>query len=328
MQSLAHNFENNQENDGNLYDPIDDIIKEFGEIQADDADVVSTRVLLSGHLLIIGESYDGLTVFSGDTARDKIVAFSESSARRMRKYLRESVSEYRVFITLTYPAGQDYSGQKAKRDLRVFMQRYKRIADKSGSGKGFSAFWFMEFQRRGAIHFHIFGTSRIDKELLSQTWFDIVGSDDERHLRAGTNVCTIRSGKHGICSYASKYAAKHTQKTPPEEFGWVGRFWGVSGVRDTVSADTKIPRIMLENPVIAARYEKMAAFIQKGVKDGDMYQIDTSGSNVLIYYIKSKSLISSMACQISLMNVDLLEQNCNIYLERNPELIEDLINGH
>lgn len=59
------------------------------------------------------------------------------------------------------------------------------------------------------------------REWLSINWYEVVGSDDPRHLRAGTNVEQIRSPE-GVMWYASKYVAKIDQ----EQAGQVGRWWG------------------------------------------------------------------------------------------------------
>jgi hypothetical protein len=215
--------------------------------------VSGTRVRLSGHIVTLSNVATGFATFSdGLCSRGIVKSFSASSAARMRRYLRESVAEYNVFITLTYPAELGYDGVRAKRDLVSFLKRYRRIAEKrNGAGGAFSAFWFLEFQKRGAIHFHVFGTEFIHKDTLSRIWYEICGTGNEYHLKCGTNVKAIKSGRHGICSYAAKYAAKHEQKSPPINLGWCGRFWGICGCRQTVSADILIyPTIGTELPFL------------------------------------------------------------------------------
>jgi hypothetical protein len=117
-----------------------------------------------------------------------------------------------------------------------------------------SIFWFIEFQKRGAPHFHFFcshspvpnkvgNESRPETPIelarlwCSKAWYECVGSKDEKHLRAGVQLDYFRTGRAGTISYASKYARKQEQKTVPNEFKEVGRFWGVSGLRTTMSAD-------------------------------------------------------------------------------------------
>lgn len=174
--------------------------------------------------------------FVGST-RGGISAFSPGSALRLRRYLRECVAEYSVMVTLTYPCGYPSDGRTVKEHLRRFLQEYRRECYRSGCDeRAWSAFWFLEFQGRGAPHFHIFATDGVRKEWVSQTWFRIVGSEDLRHLRAGTKIESIREGRRGIVSYAAKYAAKNEQKQVPEDYEHVGRFWGVSGLRALMAA--------------------------------------------------------------------------------------------
>jgi hypothetical protein len=66
------------------------------------------------------------------------------------------------------------------------------------------------------------GPGRLElREWLSLVWYEIVGSQNTAHLRAGTSVEAVRSSR-GVMSYASKYIAKLAETAPP-----VGRWWGV-----------------------------------------------------------------------------------------------------
>lgn len=207
-----------------------------GEFENVKDNATITSISLQGHLLIISNRVDvGGRIAGGFSDRKQVQAFSESSATRMRRYLRSASSEYTHFITLTYPHGCGYDGVVCKEHLRRFMQQLKR----KSVGVSWSAFWFMEFQERGSIHFHIFTTEFFGKTWVAETWYRICGTEDDRHLHAGTRIELFKSGRHGVCSYATKYAAKQTQKEIPESFGWAGRFWGVSGVRTTKEATLK-----------------------------------------------------------------------------------------
>ena len=59
-------------------------------------------------------------------------------------------------------------------------------------------------------------------------------------MHAGTRVETLRTGRGGTIAYASKYAAKATQKKVPLEYLNCGRFWGITGERRLVSAATSL----------------------------------------------------------------------------------------
>jgi len=85
----------------------------------------------------------------------------------------------------------------------------------------------LEFQGRGAPHYHLIASEAVPKEELSERWYKIVGSGDEKHLRAGTQIGRIQSKGH-LYEYLSGYIKKLDQKTPPVGFENVGRFWGAS----------------------------------------------------------------------------------------------------
>jgi len=193
----------------------------------------------TGNLLIICDCFKGVPKQFVGCTRDKVSAFSDGSRGRMRRYLRECVSDYRYMHTLTYPGFYPSNGAQVKEHLRQYCQQLKRYRARiGGDSERFSAFWFLEFQSRGAPHFHLFTTDEFPLKWVASTWYFIVKSEDSRHLQAGTRVESIRSGKKGIMSYAAKYAEKQDQKLVPDEYLNVGRFWGVYGRRTTVSAAT------------------------------------------------------------------------------------------
>jgi hypothetical protein len=203
-----------------------------------------TTYKASGNVLVVKRCYKTIPPKFEGSSRGVVSGFSDGSGRRMRKYLRECMADYQQMLTLTYPFSYPIDGSIIKNHLRKFLQEMRREWLRSASSfnreKEYSAFWFLEFQERGAPHFHIFATWSPSKEWVSETWYRIVQSDDIRHLRAGTRVEFLRAGKAGTISYASKYAAKMSQKVVPDNYLNCGRFWGVSGRRGTMSADTFI----------------------------------------------------------------------------------------
>jgi len=90
---------------------------------------------------------------------------------------------------------------------------------------GIVLIWRLEFQERGAPHFHllVFNVERIDILWLSRAWFEVVGSGDIRHLKAGTQVQQVKSWR-GVLYYVGKYLAKAAGVS----FA-TGRVWGVIG---------------------------------------------------------------------------------------------------
>jgi hypothetical protein len=168
-----------------------------------------------------------------DSRRSEIQGFSLGSQRRMSAFLREVEAKYVYMITLTY-AAQPESPTVSKNQLRVFLQRLKRFAGRSS--RQFSAFWFMEFQSRGAVHYHIFSTHCPRYTTVSQWWTECMqfGEYDDtlyyKHLAAGTRCERLRRGRDGCVRYALKYARKHDQKLLPEAWKTgAGRWWGAVG---------------------------------------------------------------------------------------------------
>lgn len=163
--------------------------------------------------------------------RRQITEFSEASRRRLAFVAQNTSVRFRQMITLTYPKDYPSDGKTVKRHLNRFLTWLRRDTG------GCSYLWFLEFQKRGAPHIHIvfdtaysrrnadgYGQFRIR---VSTTWYRIVGSGDSKHLAAGTRTERIRK-PDGAARYATKYAFKMRQKTVPEGYRNVGRFWGAS----------------------------------------------------------------------------------------------------
>ncbi len=202
----------------------------------------------SGNLIIIRQVEKTIPHRFADSVRGVVAEFSPGARVRMCSYLRECLANYTTMVTLTYPGFYPTNGKAVKEHLRRFLQEVRREYCRELKAVGavgaeqitaeHSSFWFLEFQSRGAPHFHIFTTWSPSKEWVSKRWYEIVGSEDDRHLRAGTRVELLHSGKAGTVAYASKYAVKMEQKTVPEGYENVGRFWGVYGRRTVLSATT------------------------------------------------------------------------------------------
>ncbi len=194
--------------------------------------------------------------------RGRVREFSEKSRlglQRLAADLQAVVQKPDIMVTLTYPAdwhsvctdctcganqgSSDVSscicspsGSVSKAHLKAFRKRLTRYLDRFGI-TGWGCLWFLEFQTRGAPHFHLllFGLSgprttfplNLFKKWCSRVWSDIVGHRDpierQKHLKAGTRSERCRAAHFG---YALKYAAKLKQKLVPPEFSDIGRFWG------------------------------------------------------------------------------------------------------
>lgn len=169
----------------------------------------------------------------GGGVRGHISGFSKASRRRLQRLLA-SVDQDRqrvpLFVTLTYPAEFPTDPAVCAAHLRAFRARMHRKYGK------FAAVWRKEYQCRGAPHYHLLlFLDRPPEELradVSRFWYQVVGSGDERHLRAGTQVVEVKSWR-GARGYAAKYMGKLETLQPGTEFplfqgaGSTGRLWGV-----------------------------------------------------------------------------------------------------
>jgi hypothetical protein len=255
----------------------------------------------SGNLLIIKETAKCVPKQFVGCARSDVSTFSAGAAVRMRRYLRECMPDYVSMVTLTYPGFYETDGRKVKEHLRRFLQELKRHHERSGRDTSmYSTFWFLEFQERGAPHFHLFSTWLPSKEWVAKRWYEIVNSEDIRHLHAGTRVEFLRSGREGTIAYASKYAAKQEQKVVPENYEKVGRFWGVSGRRDVMSASTFVKANEDKHLDAKKQVQNLFSFIQKAVMLGEA-EVIVREKGVLIVNMITKECRRAARVRISMI---------------------------
>jgi hypothetical protein len=191
--------------------------------------------------------------------RGKIRKFSKSSQKRLARIISNNAERFRYFFTVTYRMNhRDCKISKAHIDR--FLTRFRKAC---GSIVGYV--WVLEFQKRGAVHFHIwfdeFEVQRFsewlnmivrkqilnrfkgdDKNIerfkfLTYLWLVVTGQlGDEKAVKAATDLKVIVSCKF-IKGYAIKYAWKEEQKeyhgnvdldTGEIVESWTGRFWGGS----------------------------------------------------------------------------------------------------
>lgn len=87
-----------------------------------------------------------------------------------------------------------------------------------------SVLWILEFQSRGAPHFHLFMPAFIPFKAIAWLWCWATCCIAD--LQAGTSICKVPNAR-----YALKYSQKLSQKVVPLGYENVGRFWGIWGVR-------------------------------------------------------------------------------------------------
>jgi len=160
--------------------------------------------------------------------RGTVRFFSKASRRRLIEAMaRLDVAHIRtVFLTLTFSAIP--TPHEAKRAFKAFSMRLRRKFPEA------SAFWRMEFQERGAIHFHllVFGMPYWSQKQIQYAWECCTGE-----YRSIVHVKLLRGGKRQAMAYVSKYIAKNSpvptsldNAAYPHAEGSgesdTGRFWG------------------------------------------------------------------------------------------------------
>jgi hypothetical protein len=125
-----------------------------------------------------------------DVRRSAILEFSVRSRRRMMD-LTASINRARAglpkFMTLTYPGSWSPDPQRWKDDLDALGKRIVR------RWPGASAIWRLEFQKRGAPHFHclLFGVKYMDRAWLARAWAMIVTDLSLLAQRAVVNTLAL-----------------------------------------------------------------------------------------------------------------------------------------
>ncbi len=179
----------------------------------------------------------------GGGIRHQVSDFSKSSQRRLLQTLLavewgEMAADGLLWIGLTYPGESrciPEDGGTAKRHLRAFGLRWNR---RFGKAVGL---WKMEFQRRGAPHFHLLLSMPTGieieamREWVARSWWEVVGSEDPDHLQAGTSAAVWDDAGIPI-GYISGYSrsdptAKAYQHIVPDGFEKPGRWWGCWNIK-------------------------------------------------------------------------------------------------
>lgn len=156
--------------------------------------------------------------------KSAITTFSRQARRHLAFVASNTDIEFTTMITLTYPKVWESNGKVVKAHFKRFKQCLTRRFKCHN-------LWFLEFQRRGAPHFHIMTNqgrySKEDIRWIAESWYRIVGSNDVYHLDAGTQIKGMTC-IDGLRHYVVKYMAKMYQKNIPKDYRNVGRLYGYS----------------------------------------------------------------------------------------------------
>jgi len=178
--------------------------------------------------------------------RGVIRAFSYKSRLRLLRFMArlKMVGVRASFITLTFKGYP--SNAEAKRCLHAFLSHLRRTFPQA------SACWRLEYQKRGAIHYHLlcFNLPYWDWKELHQTWSQITGETSSR-----VDIRLVRS-RRGVMSYVSKYIAKVEKRIRKTFLVFVpylhrqrkwkkGRFWGYHN-KKALPLGEKVTGVLLE----------------------------------------------------------------------------------
>lgn len=197
---------------------------------------------------------------ANDSKKKKISLFSKKSRNNVLFQMKNWRHSGILFmITLTYPLSFSKDGKQVKYHLKLFKRYLKKLVPEA------TGFWVLEFQKRGAAHFHIVIDSKISTNkvmLIKHKWSEIVVGEkiyyndkgpymisrsmslsERYHLQKGCKYERVRV-KKAMAWYIAKYINKNSnQKYVPDIFSNVGRFWGKIGKPDVsplYKSDSKI----------------------------------------------------------------------------------------
>ena len=182
--------------------------------------------------------------------RGKQILITSRSLNKLALLVRGSSVMFRSIQTLTYGANYPLSGRIAKKHLNSYLVQSKRLFGP------YNYIWILEFQGRGAVHFHIATTlappSDLERHGFAKLWqrvstpyswwYSSLEIEDEnfklkKELYTDQAVYEVHLSSKSwervkkddsLSRYFAKYANKIKQKSVPDFYSDVGRFWGAS----------------------------------------------------------------------------------------------------
>lgn len=154
-----------------------------------------------------------------------INSFSSHSRRRLRFRALNAFPALISQFGLTYHNQWPTDGRTCKKHLNTWLTYLRENIP------GVGYLWLLEFQSRGAPHYHVFLTVPPDEETrvkLAAAWCRITSPGDSEALRFHQHARNWIGWDMGSGSYLCKYLDKEAQKFVPEGYSGFGRFWGNS----------------------------------------------------------------------------------------------------
>ncbi|MBV5330641.1 MAG: hypothetical protein JZU65_23925 [Chlorobium sp.] len=158
--------------------------------------------------------------------RTKIFSFSCSSQLNLLHTCRNSGHHIVSQFTCTYHEVWPENGVAIKKHMDVFRHRLTRKF-----GKDIHFIWCLEFQQRGAPHFHFFSDLEVTPAVhsfLATSWVEVSKGTPQSLKFHNHPSCFIPWSMKSGAYLAKEYIGKVEQKQVPENFQDVGRFWGAS----------------------------------------------------------------------------------------------------
>jgi hypothetical protein len=200
---------------------------------------VADVVIVPGGMMLSGVNLGGAQTAGGGGRRGIIKGFTRPSQRNymdklmMLDWLQLVGSKHgkkavALFNTLTYSREWPSDWRTWKRQLEAFRMRLER------SPFGLvGATWRLEFQKRGAPHFHLLTmfpkkvSVRAFRLWLSRAWNDVIDGGED-NLKVGCNSRQVYGSPDKLLCYLSKYLTKvvHSADTEEQPTGRLWGFWG------------------------------------------------------------------------------------------------------
>ncbi len=208
-------------------------------------------------LLRIVSPYFGQPLPREECKRGTVKGYSDKARNRARKFLAtitDEALEKALMVTLTYPGDDCPEAIPSAEEWTLYKGHLRKFGQNAKRRFGVSAVWVLEFQRRGAPHYHLLVFGIEEDRLLefrawvAAEWNRLVGGDS-KHLQAGTQ-CDPTKSPNGARSYLTKYMTKGDQSLEGVE---VGRYWGKVNSRAIPQAVETVEELTPEQARIAAR---------------------------------------------------------------------------
>lgn len=215
--------------------------------------VVGVYVFPGGVVVVKRESrIQGRFDYDRGRKERPIMKFTPKSMARLVATVNATNVYFSSMLTLTYPRLYPKDGRQIKEAMNNFLQMLRDL-------EWGNYLWFLEFQVRGAPHFHVLlETKTISPQMrirVAETWVGHYSkadwfSDQASFEAVRTDRChwelmsktlakayyfvlrpetwEVLRDRDGARKYTTKYAAKEYQKEVPKDFKGVGRFWGCS----------------------------------------------------------------------------------------------------